>query len=403
MVPQQKRAMSRCRRGTAAAVALLAWSWACTPRPGGELAVTDSLGVSIVELPPLGDLVSEPPASATLTARFGGSDAPEGDELIYVRGLVPIVRDALVVAGPAAHGIRRFGLHQGATEGFGSEGEGPGEFLYPAVAGPHRGDSVVVYDARLRRVTILDVEGGYRSYPVPAEVGPFASAVGVLSSGHVAFSGGYGLSLVGRERVIRDTVPIVVLDVDGHSEASFGGVRTTGYYEGPPDLNPRALNIPFSPGDRVAAGGRGIYVAFENRAEVWRYDANGSLLLILRFRVPDLPITDAQVDSVREEEARTSRIPEGVRTLFARMPLPERHPPFDQLVVDSRGLIWILPTAAVMQDGAQWFVFEPDGMVVGSYRLPRGELLGVTVDRAVLLTHDEYDSSILEVYELDLR
>jgi hypothetical protein len=170
-------------------------------------------------------------------------------------GLVPIVRDGLAVADRAAGGIRRFGVHQAATEGFGAEGEGPGEFLYPAVAGPHRGDSVVVYDARLRRVSVLDMEGGYRSYPVPAEVGPFASAVGVLSSGHVAFSGGYGLSLVGRERVIRDTVPIVVLDVDGHSEASFGGVLTTGYYEGPPGLNPRGFEHPILAG-RPGRGGR---------------------------------------------------------------------------------------------------------------------------------------------------
>lgn len=375
-------------------------SCADTPR-GSTVLVADSLGVRVVEHTqlPVPDMSASAPVSAELS--FGGSNAQPGQELTYVRGAVPILGDRLFVADQASDGIRSFDLVRAEVRGFGARGEGPGEFLYPAMVGIHDGDSVVVYDARSRRVSLLDTSrGGHRSFLVPPEVGPFASAVGLLSTGHIVFSGSNGLRLLGHERVVRDTVPVVVTDLEGAVQATFEEIRSAGYYEGPPDVNPRALAIPFAPGDRVLAGPGGIYVTREDRAEIRRYDGTGSLILVLRLALPPFEVRGAQVDSVLDAEAESSNYPEGVRRLFDRMPIPGQHPPISQMVLDNSGRIWVLLTSDTRDPTSTWALFEADGSFVGWRELPSGRLMGVTNGRAVLETHDEYDAPILSVLRI---
>lgn len=200
-----------------------------------EVTRTDSLGIRIVAYPPLETVASPSTPSTTRELRIGGSDALEGQELEFLLGRPAIIGRRLYLTDFFVDAVRAFDLEGGEIRAFGSEGQGPGEFYYPAVVGLSGGDSVVVYDARLRRVTILDgAVRGSRIFTVPSEVGRYAGAVGVLAGGHLVFSGGLGLTLQGRERLVRDTIPIAVADMEGVVEATFGAVRTEGIYEAPP-------------------------------------------------------------------------------------------------------------------------------------------------------------------------
>lgn len=372
--------------------------WSCGPAPVVEVTRTDSLGIRVVTYPPLETMVSPSTPSTTRELRIGGSDASEGRELAYLLGRPAILGCRLYLTDSFVDAVRAFDLEGGETRAFGSAGQGPGEFRRPAVAGTLAGDSVVIYDSRLRRVTILDgAFRGARIFTVPSEVGGFAAAVGVLSGGHLVFSGSFGLRLQGRERLIRDTIPIAVTDMEGAVVSTFEDVRTEGIYEAPPH---GALQIPFMPGDRVVAGPSGVYVASEDRAEVRGYDANGSPRMILRFGAAPVPVGDAQIDSVLDWEVGLASSAERVRRLFSLMPIPEEHPPIARMIVDELGRLWIRPTPDLEDDTSPWFVFESDGTLVGSYTLPPGELIAMTSDRAVLLTYDEYDAPIVDVHRI---
>lgn len=384
-------------------VALLPAVWTCDGGEAERVTVVDSAGVRIVEYADLAS-VAPPSRNVTLQSRFGGSDAREGEELAYLLGFAPLIDDHLFVADPTSADVRRLDLAGGVAAVLGGRGEGPGEFLYPALAGTLGGDSIAVYDSRQRRVSIFDAGGTFhRSFLVPDEVGPFTVAAGMLDDGAVVFTGRGGLTLRGYERLVRDTVPITVVDRNGALVASFGGNRTPGLFEGPPDISPRALAIPFMPGDLVAAGPSWIHVALEDRGEVRSFDRAGSLVAILRIGAPTLRVMDAEIDSIREADVQGSeaRFAAGIRTLYSRMPIPEWKPPVDQMIADPGGRLWLSFTGDSIGSDARWLVFEPDGTSEASVRIPRGRMVGVSADRVVLLTHDEYDTPTIEVYRLE--
>lgn len=392
------------RRQRVLAVAVwLPGMWACAGAEAERVTVADSAGVRIVEYADLGSVDPPTTREVTLESRFGGSDAPEGEELAYLLGFVPLIDNHLFVADPTSADVRRFDLAGGVAAVLGGRGEGPGEFLYPALAGTLGGDSIVVYDSRQRRVSIFGAGGTFhRSFLVPDEVGPFTIAAGMLDDGAVVFTGRGGLTLRGYERLVRDTVPITVVDRNGALVASFGRNRRPGLFEGPPDISPRALAIPFMPGDLVATGPSWIHVALEDRAEVRRFDRAGSLVSILRVGAPPIRVTDAEVDSIRDADVEDSaaRFAAGIRTLYSRMPIPEWKPPVDQMIVDPGGRLWLSFTGDSIGSAARWLVFEPDGSPMASVRVPRGRMVGVSADRVILLTHDEYGTPIIGVYRL---
>ena len=196
-------------------------------------------------------------------------------------------------------------------------------------------------------------------------------------------------------------MPIVVLDPDGSLRSEFGAFPTKAFFEGPPNHRPRALELPYAPGTPIAVGSSGIFVGSTDQFEIRRFDPAGSLRGIIRFAISPVPVLGPDVDSILEEEVRavSGDLAEGVRSLFRIMPTPEFKPPFQQLFVDSLGRLWV---RADWSDPTLpgWLVFKANGDLLGSARLPDGEILDLGEGHVVVLTYDEYDAPVISVFEL---
>ena len=67
---------------------------------------------------------------------------------------------------------------------FGSQGGGPGEFENPRLLGRLGPDSLFVYDATHRRVSVVHVDDGFvRSFPTPSQAGGYPVGQGLFSDG----------------------------------------------------------------------------------------------------------------------------------------------------------------------------------------------------------------------------
>lgn len=384
-----------------AAVAAAAVSGCAEEAPTG-MFLADSAGVRIVQ-----HQVGEPPRQLVTAAeralrRVGGYDAASGEEISEVFGRAALAGHHVFVADAMSHNIRRFDLDGDRSEVIGQQGEGPGEFLLPTVVGTLGADSVVVYDAQLRRVSILTGTGEYvRSFSVPPQVRPPFAGAGVLGDGSVVFTGAMGLRLEGRQRVAQDTVPVVALGPEGEFRSEFGAFPAKAYFEGPANHRPRALELAFSPGAPIVAGAAGVYVGSTDDFEVRRFDASGVLSSIIRIAIAKAPILASDRDSIMRWElsAASSEASEGVRALFGAMPIPAFKPPIQQLAVDPAGRLWVQvnSTEPILDT---WFVFDDAGVLLGSADLPDGHVIYIDGRYVVLLTTDEHHAQVVSVFEL---
>lgn len=93
-------------------------------------------------------------------ASFGSLSPGEGEPLGHVVSVVRVREDRYVVADQQQSRLYLVDPERGALATFGSQGEGPGEFVYLNAAGLlPSGPTVAVYDAGTRRVTLVEVGG----------------------------------------------------------------------------------------------------------------------------------------------------------------------------------------------------------------------------------------------------
>lgn len=391
--------MKHVRREIALAACLGAmWANACTPsgEPGGTTSA-DSAGILVTthRLPSPGDL----PVFAALGEE---STVVGGADLGFVRGARLTARGEVVVADATYANVRVFDTDGGLLRTIGRKGEGPGEFLYPLLVGLLPGDSIVVYDARTRRLSVFTAEGApARQAGVPGEMGPFAAPLGLLPGGESAYSGSIGIRLTDSERFFQDTVPVLVLRRTGDFSAEFALTPTQGIFEAAPGSRPRVMNVPFVEGARLSAGLSGIFVASPDQFELRRYLPTGELATIIRIDALRTEVRSADVDSIAEAEAAGLGGDEAeiaVRSLMRRMPIPDHKPPFKQVVVDHSGSLWV---RLIQANGSMpWLVFDPDGGLRGGVDLPEGEVVDITDNAILVLKADEFGAQILVAYSL---
>ncbi|MGD2124007.1 MAG: hypothetical protein PVJ76_19810, partial [Gemmatimonadota bacterium] len=130
-------------------------------RETGEMAaVRDSAGIEIVELSttawerfPSLALVSSPDLS------IGAAEGAEEELLYRVSGGTVLADGRVVVLNGGSREVRFYGADGALLIRQGRTGEGPGEYRQLSAVWSLPGDSVVVWDARLLRVTVLAPNG----------------------------------------------------------------------------------------------------------------------------------------------------------------------------------------------------------------------------------------------------
>lgn len=343
---------------------------------GPRIEVRDSAGVTIVE--------SRLPEDARLPWRvgpepfvtIGSPDGPEPYQLYRVMGATRLSDGSIAVANAGTGQLRVYGPDGVFLGAAGGEGGGPGEFRSMTLVGRLPADSVLLYDGRARRFSVMAPGPAFaRSFGPGAGVGEGSvAAVGVPGTGDIAVQGpsAFPENLAGGT-IIAPSRPLMVLGPDGGLRAVLDTLPTRPtLFES--DGGFSFTLVPFTTGPALAVGGDRIHVAPERRYEVRTYDPRtGGLVRLTRLEREPRLVTDE--DIARTVEAAVDRADGDeagarLRRSYEAMELPNTMPAHGRLLVDRPGNLWVEEFRAHGDEPHVWTVFDPDGAVRGTVELP---------------------------------
>ena len=336
------------------------------------------------------------------------------DEYLFTRvsGGARLADGSVVVSDQGAYRIQKFGPEGEHLWSRGRKGEGPGEFEYVRLLqGCASAQSVVAYDIRTRRVTVLGGDGGIlEDYPFVFE-GLAADEIGCSPNGRLAFTGS-GTEL-GDTALEPGTIRRGIVSL-GFAER--GDTEITVLREGIPDTEQTYLGSPgdYAPGsiwshDAVfAATDDGVWLGTGDDYEVEFVDWTGATTRRIRWEGPDLTVTQHDIDRHREnlQERYRRRGDPDWRARFesswewesGRIPLV--FPACNRLLLGDDGVLWIHDFIRTGEH-SEWFAFTEDGRWVRSLVLPpRTRLFDIGPDWALVLTLDDQDVQRLAVHTL---
>jgi hypothetical protein len=291
----------------------------------------------------------------------------------------------------------------------GGPGEGPGEFLALRTLSSLPGDTVVVYDPRLRRlsffppddapVRVLTLHDEALFPRTPTQVWALGEGrVLVLHGGDMREAAERpppGPALFGPPAVLR-----MVSLAEGTSVELFKGGRTSeAIQDGSRFWSPafgRAVHV-------AVARGQFVVLTTSVRHSVVRFDLmSGGAGATNEFRGADSPLTAAEVARVRAE-ARTAEGQSGPQFsapefLFDPALQPEIRPAFSDLLVAPNGFVLARVFAPLRQRSPEWWVVGPEGSFRGRVTAPGGgDLLEIGEDYLIAVAYDEYDVPKVEI------
>lgn len=306
----------------------------------------------------------------------------------------------IVVADDGWREIRFFSPAGDFISSIGRAGEGPGEFQRIQTVSRWRGDSIVVFDQRLDRATVLSEGGGVRTIllanlphrPEYLRALGDSGLVGLFSSPafQPAEPGAYRVPYF----VLRLDAEGVVLDTLGQ----IGGRE--GYWA-PGISGPLLIG---RNGHLAVRGGDAVFGDADS-LEYERY--RQGIASTQKVRVPtfDLTLSDQEVEDVRQRFLRPQDPPD-VRRAVEAMPLPSSRPAYSKLLIDDEGCVW---TASYRIPGQpegpmDWLTFDSAGTWLGRVRMPdRFSPLDIGGDFVLGVWQDPLDVQHVQIRSLGRR
>lgn len=232
----------------------------------------------------------------------------------------------------------------------GRAGRGPEEFANIAGLCRTRGDTIVVSDDQLLRVSVIDRDGKF--------VRAFRTN-GYMSEGQFCFSDG---SILGVRRLVagadgRLTALLVRVTLDGVEAKQLGPVEFGPYDSGVGRLV------------SVVAAGQGYYFGNAIAHEIQLFDSDGRLTQLIRTADPLHRITDAELrfGGPITKGGGGRRPDRGVDQLKIKT-----WPAYRQLRSDPSGRIWVREWVPQMVDAREetWTALDANGTVLGRLIMP---------------------------------
>ncbi|TVP59586.1 MAG: hypothetical protein EA351_01380 [Gemmatimonadales bacterium] len=343
--------------------------------------------------------------------RIGMREGPEGYQFANIRGAAPLDDHALAVLNGVPPEVRVFGPDGQLERTFGGPGEGPGEFSSAVALQVLPGDTIVVYDQLGGRFTRFDREGNFiRTITIEnlasGVIGFLDSRTVITERATVTMVAGEPIEeLQIRTPVLLERVALESGTVD--SIEVFGGRERYRSVTGQDGL-PQRINIvsvPFTvDGTAVVRGGR-LYLTDGRRPEIRVIDADGDLETVIRFLGDPHPVRDADVDRwIEERLARASSAADRreLEAAYRDMTLPATMPPFDDMIVNERGDIWVREYDPFPGDLRTWTIVDSAVRKAGRATLPTSlEILYGDTEIVLAVVKDELDVEYLVRMQLE--
>ncbi len=373
-------------------------------RIGEAPTVSDSAGIVIVTSTSPIDVIPDATRSGVLKSTFGGED---GYPLGNVTAALRMSDSRIVFVDMQAGEVKAFTPAQGVTT-VASRGFGPGEVMFPVNLQRLAGDSILVYDRRLGRVTVFAPDGGMayehtiqnESGRRPLSVFRWNDSIFVAlyplyeRARTVARSGTdelrttpFAALLQDRSAVMADT--IVILS-SGSTSIEMEGTSLSPVW---------GLGVPFAVGAGALIYGSGDGYEYEVLNEL------GRPVRIHRLRLARRPVDRDSLSGMLSEDLRGLQM---LGTMLADHPmlnaafLPDSQPAFKSLRIYNGDQVWLGSAEAFQQPSASWQVVSPTGEWLATVHLPGGAfLLDVHQGHLVLGRTGAFDEQSIEVYAMD--
>jgi hypothetical protein len=389
---------------------LLALLNACTGSSDGDQPASvhrDSLGVSIIESTgPSGHWEVEPSPLLDLGLRvsdpyvFGG-----------IQALGRLSSGSIVVIDNASPFVRLFSFAGDFLGSTGISGDGPGEFRRPASVGILPNDSLAVYDAGSRRLTILTAdldladtrqisdEGGRPGYSLNQIGDTLFVENAAMSSGDLL---PLGTGLHRPQRSIR------LIGPSGEIHGALEGVPI-----GDVSLRDGRIGSPLFGKFTLLDGFEGqVVLGFAEAMEIERRTPSGRVTQIPRILDGvDRTVSDSDISREVErylEVLGTSgdRSLDATRQEMLRRPRMDTKPAYSHLLVDTEGYVWLgeyasNPFLVPPSPPEAWHVIAPDGLWATTLKLPP-RFLPYWIDSEIVLgvARDQLDVETVVAYRL---
>jgi hypothetical protein len=373
---------SAVRRVLLFAALTLTFAGCGTDLPNDLATVRDSAGATIVEnAPDAAERVPRWVVGPEPSLSIGATEGAPGYEFHRILDAAFLSDGRIAVLDWGSRQVRLFDSEGRLVGVQGGEGGGPGEYRSPQMLWLLPADSIAVYDPGQDRVTVLST--GAHGLEL-ARVTPVSRGImHPLPAG--ALDGGRRLVVL--HRTFDSSTPVQprmgvlwALSIDslaGDSllalrHGSYGrisGGEEVGIGAGYPIFGGLA-GWAMAEGDRLAHSSGQAYAV-----EV--ADARGRTRRIVRWHGPDRTVTDGDIRTWIDSmvaRARPEQRPR-VRRRWEFLPVAETKPAHGRLLFDPAGRLWVnrwTLRADHLHDGPEWWVFDRDGRMVATARMPEG-------------------------------
>jgi hypothetical protein len=328
-----------------------------------------------------------------------GGDGPAA--LHRVTGAVRLADGGVAIANGGSGEIRVFDATGGYRVTHGRAGGGPGEFRTLSALAPARGDTLVAYDAMLRRVTLVEpARGVVREFALGMG---FSGMQAVFPDGSLLASSAPPGDVAQSGGLIRADVDLHVLSPAGDPQGALGRHPGVERVMRVSETSIEVLVPPFARRTHYAPQGDAIIVAAQDLPEYRVYRRDGTLQRIVRTGSAVQPFTTALLDAAIEQrlvgapaERRAS-----IRAGLESLPRPERLPAYGAVVTDRDGNVWVSDYPEPGTQRSEWTIFDVKGHAVARTRLPEGaRVFDIGADFVVVLVRDDLDVEHVRVLEL---
>lgn len=338
----------------------------------GSYTIADSAGVEIVMN--RGPAWSEGEGwrvESEFALSIGTVEGDPAYELHRVVGAVRLPHGDIVVLNSGSNELRFYDATGQHLRSVGGKGDGPGEFQSPFLIFALAGDTVVVWDARQRRVSFFDRTGVLaRSFTFPPSTNLYRAAQ--LFQDRALLAMARVRSVAPQESgPIRGKNLYVVFNLEGDSVAAVGSFPDREMYNRTSADRTVGAALLLGRTTLMATYGKTLYVGTNDAYTIDQYDRDGRLVRSIRRDVA-VPVTPEMFAT--EISVLSERMSEGARAMllpvFEEMPRPETLPHYSAIETDPGGNIWVRHYASVSMPTFEWTVFDSAGRMLGDVLLP---------------------------------
>jgi len=269
--------------------------------------------------------------------------------LYKVRGATRLGDGRLVVLNAGTEQLLLFTPGGEPTAAVGRRGGGPGEFVGPDWLGRAGGDTLLVWDTRLNRLSFFHAGSFLRSLTLPGR----PSVRGRFPDGSLLVRPVALVKVSGDGLVKRDSLSYERLDLVQEATTTL----VTGLSAEWVDAKTGPYDLPFGHGDMFVAHGPSLVGGDTGQPAIRFYDLAGRLHRIVTWASPAVRVSSEDRRRVwahwsQSRPGRDARPPE----------MGAVRPRFSAIRSDSEGWLWVREYRAPWEESASWLLFDPVGV-----------------------------------------